>query len=110
MKRGGDVGVLEGQAVVAISRNRAICEPRFMKRFIEEIAGAISRKHSASPVRAMGRGSKAQYEQFRLRVTESGNGSSPIVAMKECAALFSCHLLTIANQARAFPAVHDLMV
>lgn len=61
-----DVHILQAQPILAIFRNRLIRKARFVERGIQEIAGAIARKHSSRAICSMCRRRKS----WRLQIPE----------------------------------------
>ena len=87
MGGGGDVEVVEFEAVLAGDGDGLGGESGLVEDLVEDVAGAVAGEHAAGAVGAVGAGSEAEDEDAGVRVAEGGDGSSPIGLIAVGAAL-----------------------
>src|SRR5207245_8215594 len=77
-ERGGDVRAAEPEAVVPMSRGRAVGEARVVKGVEEPVAAPVAREHPARAVPAVRRGRKPDEEEARARIAEARQRPGPV--------------------------------
>src|SRR6185437_6020475 len=81
--RSGEIGAVQAQAVAALAAFGLRGVAGAVQRGKEEIAAAVASEHAAGAVRAMGGGGKADQDQGRARVAEAGDGTAPVIFLRE---------------------------
>jgi len=75
---GGDPGVVEFEAVVAVDGAGLAGETEFVQDGIHEVAGAVACEGTAGAVGSVGAGGEAKDEDAGAGVAKAGNGASPV--------------------------------
>lgn len=96
---GGDPGVVEGEAVVAVGRGGLVGEAGFVEGAEEEVAGAVAGEDAAGAVGAMGAGGEAEDEEAGGGVAKAGDGAAPVRFRLVGAALDLRDVLAVIAQA-----------
>lgn len=72
---GGDPGVAELEAVVAVDGLGLVGEAELVEDGVHEVAGAVSGEGATGTVGSVGTGSEAQQEHAGVRIAEAGDGA-----------------------------------
>jgi hypothetical protein len=99
---GSNITVRELETVVSMQRLRLIGKSRSVKRSVEPIAAAVTRKHSAGPIPSMRCRRQTHDKQPRIWIAESRQGSRPIFLTSVAARRFFSDQFAPAHQPRAF--------
>ena len=75
---GGDPGVTEFEAVVAVDRAGFAGKAEFVQDRVHEVAGAVAGEGAAGSVSSVGAGGEAEDEDSGARVAKAGNGTGPV--------------------------------
>src|SRR5439155_27326744 len=92
------VGSMQFQTVFDVNRVRLVCISCFEKRLNEEVGTPIPREHSSGPIPAVRSWSKPYDENRSRNITETRNGSAPIVPTQKPLLLHTSYRLAIFDQ------------
>ena len=87
-----------------------IGETGFPERPIEKFTGAVAREHAAGSIRAVGSGGKADDEEPRTRIPETGYRPAPIGLATIGAPLDAADLFAVRHQAGTEETVDNLLI
>lgn len=75
---GGDPGIAEFQAIIAIDGALLGGETEFMEDGVHEVAGAVSSERTAGAIGSMGTGSEPQKQNSGARISEARDRARPV--------------------------------
>ena len=107
MGGGGDGGIDQLEAVIAVGGGGLGGKSGFMHGVEEEVAGAVAGEHAAGAVGAVGRGGEADQEQAGGGRPEVGDRLGPVGPVGKGAAFFGSDRLAVLAQARTLVAGGD---
>jgi len=107
---GGDVKVVELEAVFAGDGDGLGGEASLVKDAVEDIAGAVAREHAAGAVGAVGSGGQAEDKDAGVGIAEGGNGASPVGLVAVGAALEFRNFRSVRAEAGAAATVYDFLL
>jgi hypothetical protein len=100
---GGDPGMAEFEAVVAVDGAGFVRETKFMQDGIHEVAGTIASEGASSTVGSVGAGGQTEDENAGAWIAEPGNGTRPVGLVQVGAALrFADAATVVAKTGTAF--------
>lgn len=110
MEGGRNVGVMKAQAIVALLAGGLSAKSKSVESLKKKVPAPIAREHSTGAIGSVGGRRQAQDEQVSRLGSQGGNRFPPVGPIPECTSLFSCHLLTMFDQAWAKSALDDLVL
>src|SRR6266566_4477292 len=100
-RRSGDVAVPQLEAIGPRNGVRPARESEAVQRLVQPVAARVPREHPAGAVRAVRRGRQAHDQEPRARVTEGGDGPTPIVPLGELGLLIPCYAPAVGAESEA---------
>lgn len=110
MSDGGDHAVDEFQSVVGSLERRLIGETRAVKSAIEPLTAAVAGEHATRSIGPVSGGCETDDEKSRIRVTEIGNWSAPVIPFGEGFSFFRGDRPTVSDQTRAVFTVNNVAI
>ena len=110
MGGGGDVEVVQDQAVLAGHADRVGGETGLVEDPIEDVAGAVAGEHPAGAVGTVCARRESQDQDTGGRIAERRHGKSPVSLVAVCAPLELRDFCRMPAQAGAKLAGYDLLI